>query len=529
MPTIILHFPAGRYHATPWGHHVNEGMIEWPPSPWRLLRALLATGYSKLGWPGDGLPSLARTLIEKLADCLPCYYLPKAIGAHSRHYMPLTVLDKGREKTTMVFDTWAKVEGDLAVTWDVCLSDEETVLLAELASKMSYLGRSESWVDARLTTPGEPLPKGERCWSEAEGQPAGPGWEQVSLIAPMVAKEYARWRDSAVDRSTEALPQPATGKKPTAKMQKDFDKAVAPYPQDLVACLQVQTSWLQSHGWSQPPGSRRVFYWRKANALEVGPPKTRRTVDSSPVEAMLLSMATATGNKQALPSVVRTLPQGELLHKALLSAVPSHSKVLTGCDETKTPLKGRHEHAHILPLDLDNDGHLDHILIWAPMGLDGTAQQAVRAIRKTFAKGVDSLRVALAASGTLDELRTLPGQYGDSLRMILGATAGSTKWVSHTPFVPPRHLKKHGKNDLGGQITAELASRGLSAPLTVEVMDPRSPDFLRQRHFVRVRRQGQTPPMDCGFSVVLHFEKPLSGPISLGYASHYGLGLFAAQ
>lgn len=529
MPTIILYFPAGRYHATPWGHHVNEGMIEWPPSPWRMLRALLATGYSKLGWTGDDLPSLARTLIGKLADCLPCYYLPKAIGAHSRHYMPLTVLDKGREKTTMVFDTWAKVEGDLAVVWDVCLHDEETLLLAELVSKMSYLGRSESWIEGRLAAPGEPLPKGDKCWPEVEGQPTGTGWEQVSLIAPMAANDYTCWRGNAVAMAIESLPKPATGMKPTAKMQKDYAKAVAPYPPDIVACLQVQTSWLQGHGWSQPPGSRHVFYWRKTNALEVGPPKTRSSLNLPPVQAMLLSMSTATGNEHALPSVIRTLPQGELLHKAVVSTVTSHSESLTGCDEMGTPLKGQHEHAHILPLDLDNDGHLDHILIWAPMGLDSTSQKAVRAIRKTFAKGVNSLRVALAASGTLDELRTLPGQYGDSLRMVLGTPAGSTNWISLTPFVPPRHLKRNGRNALGGQIAAELASRGLPAPLTVEVMDPRSPDYLRHRHFVRVRRQGHTPPMDCGFSVALRFEKPLSGPISLGYASHFGLGLFAAK
>jgi len=32
MPvTIKLNFPAGRYHATPWGRHVNEGVAEWPP------------------------------------------------------------------------------------------------------------------------------------------------------------------------------------------------------------------------------------------------------------------------------------------------------------------------------------------------------------------------------------------------------------------------------------------------------------------------------------------------------------------
>ena len=41
MPTtLVLTFPWGRYHANPWGRHVNEGAVELPPSPWRLLRAV---------------------------------------------------------------------------------------------------------------------------------------------------------------------------------------------------------------------------------------------------------------------------------------------------------------------------------------------------------------------------------------------------------------------------------------------------------------------------------------------------------
>ena len=40
MPvSVALTFPGGQFHATPWGHHVNEALPEWPPSPWRLLRA----------------------------------------------------------------------------------------------------------------------------------------------------------------------------------------------------------------------------------------------------------------------------------------------------------------------------------------------------------------------------------------------------------------------------------------------------------------------------------------------------------
>lgn len=532
MPTLILHFPAGRYHATPWGNHVNEGLIEWPPSPWRLLRTLLATGYSKLDWQRDVPPPVACRLIEKLADSLPCYLLPKAIGTHSRHYMPLASLDKGRgvEKTTLVFDTWARLNGDLAVTWDVLLDHDETELLAELSRKMSYLGRSESWVEAHLARPNEPFPKGEKCWPEENSHPPEPGWEQVSLIAPISVNKYNDWRKVAVTEAIKALPELLPGKKLTSKKQKDMlDKAIAPYPPDLLACLQAQTSWLQSCGWSQPPGSRRVFYWRRNSALEVGSPEIRRRIEAEPVEAMLLSLATATSNQHALPPVVRTLPQGELLHKALVSVVNGHSRVLSGCDEFKKPLRGQHEHAYILPLDLDKDGHLDHILIWAAMGLDSVAQQAVRAIRKTYSKGTDSLRVALAASGSLDDLRKMQGKYGDALRGVIGRGGGSTEWISHTPFVPPRYLKKSGNNTLEGQIVAELASRGFPAPLTIEIINPRTSEILSHRHFVRIRRQGQVPPMDCGFTVKLSFEKPLVGPLSLGYASHYGLGLFAAK
>jgi len=43
MLIIELAFLNGRFHATPWGRHVNEGAPEWPPSPYRLVRALYDT------------------------------------------------------------------------------------------------------------------------------------------------------------------------------------------------------------------------------------------------------------------------------------------------------------------------------------------------------------------------------------------------------------------------------------------------------------------------------------------------------
>ena len=142
MATLLLRFPGGRYHATPWGHHVNEGLVEWPPSPWRLLRALIACGYATQGW--GQVPPAGKRLIESLAGTLPRYRLPPASVSHTRHFMPIGVLAKGREKTTLVFDTWADVgKGTLAVRWDCSLDEEARSLFAVLAAHLGYLGRSE--------------------------------------------------------------------------------------------------------------------------------------------------------------------------------------------------------------------------------------------------------------------------------------------------------------------------------------------------------------------------------------------------
>ncbi|MFZ2345189.1 MAG: type I-U CRISPR-associated protein Csb2, partial [Candidatus Microthrix parvicella] len=44
---VQVSFPLGRYHATPWDRHVNEGAVEWPPSPWRMVRALIAVWHDR--------------------------------------------------------------------------------------------------------------------------------------------------------------------------------------------------------------------------------------------------------------------------------------------------------------------------------------------------------------------------------------------------------------------------------------------------------------------------------------------------
>lgn len=519
MPTVKLRFPGGRYHATPWGHHVNEGLIEWPPSPWRLLRAFVATGFSKLHW--NEMPPVVRRLIDKLATVLPLYRLPPASAAHSRHYMP--VVEGKVQKTTLVFDTWANVGDDeLLIHWPCELDSEESELLGQLVSALGYLGRSESWVEAQLADKVHAEWNAEPC---QEGEHRGPGWEQVSLMAAISPEEYDAWRAQHVP---ETPPAPATkgrGKKQTKQAKE------SPYPPDLIACLTKDTAWWKGHGWSQPPGSQRVLYWRRSDALQVGVPTATRSPSAHAVKMMLLAITTASGNRSALPPVTRTLPQAELFHRAIIGRLGNGCHVncpeLTGKDKFDRPLQDHHEHAHTIPVDLDGDGRLDHIIIYAKRGLCDVAQRAIRTLRRTWTKGgAGDLQLAVVGSGDLDMLRRLPSPLNRELDGILGPRERAYVWESVTPFVPPRFLKTRGKNSLAGQVNAELASRRLPEAKAVDV----DPELTRAlRHYVRRRTRGGTsPPTDVGFGLRLTFSEPIAGPLLLGYASHYGLGMFRA-
>lgn len=519
MPTVRFRFPGGRYHATPWGHHVNEGLIEWPPSPWRLLRAFIACGFSCLGW-GEVSP-IGKRLIDKLASVLPSYHLPVASAAHSRHFMPY--IEGKSQKTTLVFDTWANVaDGELLIHWPCQVDAEEMDVFDKLASALGYLGRSESWVEAQLTEDAHVEWNAVPCQANER---RGPGWEQVSLMAAVSSADYEQWRSGHTEQVLSAFQD----QKQTLAIKKRQAQSIEPYPPNLLSCLTKDTAWWKSHGWSQPPGSQRVLYWRCDQALQIGIPTASRSNPVHAVTTMLLAITTPTGNRSALPPVTRTLPQAELFHRAIVGRLGNGQRVscpeLTGKDDFNRPLQNHHEHAHTIPVDLDADGHLDHIIIYAAMGLGDAAQRAIRTLRRTWTKGCTSdLQVAVVGSGDLELLRQLPPQLSGQIEQLLGPPDGCLVWESATPFVPPRFLKARGKNDMLGQINAELTSRRLPEAASVSVCGVRTRTL---RHYIRRRNHGGVSPSSgMGYGLRLHFTEPVRGPLLLGYASHYGLGLF---
>jgi CRISPR-associated protein Csb2 len=57
-------------------------------------------------------------------------------------------------------------------------------------------------------------------------------------------------------------------------------------------------------------------------------------------------------------------------------------------------------------------------------------------------------------------------------------------------------------------------------------------ELIRRRlpQSLRRRRPGKPqPPHDSAFGLRITFPSPVIGPLTLGYASHYGLGVFEAE
>jgi CRISPR-associated protein Csb2 len=550
MLRLAIRFPAGHYHATPWGRHVNEGDVEWPPSPWRIYRALLATGFTKLGW--SEVPPDARTLIEKLTAATPTIHLPPASLGHTRHYMPIS---EGRTvTTTKIIDAFAAVGRDddavLGVAWPVELTDSEIAVADALVASLGYLGRAESWATAERV---EAFPRGLLACAAFESAP-GPGYERISLLAPVEPLAYALWRADAVAREMAAGDPKDTAKKTSARLA----KIAADYPEDVMAVLLTSIAKFEKSGWSQPPGTRWLAYWRDANALTTAPerqPRPARAEGPLPTTA-LLSLASDTVTAEVLPRLQDALWRAESIHGALVRLSDetggAASRCFTGKDDEGKPLSG-HRHAMVLPLSLGRRGRIDHILVHAAMGFDAAARAALGTIRRTWAKKVPDMFVTLVGLGA-------PGDFAKLVPHVSAARV----WTSVTPFVPPRFLKAKGRDSLEGQVQAELSSRGLPVAASVEVeleqgeycgaeafwglweqrrpsaivlggggaesgsggRDPGARLAQGWRHF-RIERsaQGKRPPIAAGFGLRVTFAEPVTGPIALGYAGHFGLGL----
>jgi CRISPR-associated protein Csb2 len=510
MLLVEFHAPAGRFHATPWGRHVNEGAVEWPPSPWRFLRALVATWHLKAR--AEVTEATVRALIDSLAIAPPFFHLPPATQSHTRHYMP--IIEGKTQKTTKVFDTFIHVGGPVRMAWNVSLAPEASRALALLCERLGYFGRAESLVEARLVADAADFQPNARPLPPEEPVPAD--CELVRVLCPVPAADYAAWRAQQVATNAAA---PAA--KPKSRGRKTQTDPAAP-PLDLFEALHADTGDLQRAGWALPPGSQFVDYIRPARCFDPAPARPRR------VSGTLPTVARFAVSSAVLPRLTRAVSVAERIHQSLVK-FSDQAPVFTGKAHGQ-PLQG-HQHAFIFCEANGPRDAITHVTVHAPMGFDDAPRHALEVLARSgvWGHGGHDLQLVLLGLGDAGTFADCP---------LFGP---AKVWRSLTPFVSTRHPKTHRdgrpKLDADGwwlgspmqDLRRLLTEAGRPLPTKLEPLDtiPVGSRRLRPLEFQTDRFHGEgRRGSQAGAAFKLTFAEHVTGPLALGYGAHFGLGLF---
>ena len=494
MLAIGFRFIAGRYHATPWGRHVNEAAVEWPPSPWRIVRALAATWHRKLdrGQQQD----LLESLLASLSSEPPVYRLIAGVHAHVRHYMPVR---KGRQdRNTLIFDAFLRVSrrDELVACWpDLELGRDETGLLDDLLGALSFLGRAESWVEARRIDSWHGTPDCVPGSSAADPETGEPG-EVVPLFCPLPPGDYAVLRAGFLAAGQ--------GKK---------KKTAATLPEAWLAALDLQSSELRSAGWSQPPAARQVFYRRPAGCLAPVAPSVAPS--RPPAQAGVTTMRYILYGRP-LPRMEDAVRIGELARAACMRLADRQLGHIPPSLSGHGPgREGCHGHAFFLA-EADDNGRVRHLLLHVPNGLSPEEQAAMQGLARLYDGRGGEWEVFCEGAGCVTDFSP-----------VSALLAKARCWHSVTPYLRPWYAKK--RFGTAEQIRRECRLRGLPEPGDISLLPEVSLGGRPRRavHFRRFRKKrGLTQPDTRGALVRLLFPAPVQGPLALGFACHFGLGLF---
>jgi CRISPR-associated protein Csb2 len=533
LVVIEQRFPLGRFHATRWKQNFFEDPHgEWPPSPWRFLRALAARWAQLRRERGDEDDKPRDALLNALAARLPAFQLPEATwrGTPLRQYVP-TKVDWIKNPAfrqpgkTLVPDAYRVISPEDAVywKWDFPEPFAYRKLLTELLKRMLYFGRAETACLFRLLDDDEAAGIEENCVLLAES-----GSEAK---APVLV--------------------------PKLDGPLNLDALLAATDDKLIASRSV------------PPGSE----WRYA-AVPLVPtgaaPKKREA--RFPEDLHVIQFAVG---GRVFPPVNRWVKVTERFRGAALKALafrlgggdyarlsPEHRKAmerLSGKDADGKPLEGN-QHAYFL-LWPDEHGLPMRLICYRPKPFKAFTSEEIQALLtasesdifwkvrgsdkddkdekeedeksarrdKRFDRNADKKRLSEWT------LRLIPLPFSTPAPAEFGAE--SAVWESATPFVAPGNRKRFRENGRlrPGETSVALLVKllkksGFPEPLGIEPMDTVSEErfvavhLTRQERFqARTARESGVKP---GERFRLTFPQPVSGPLCLGHSAHFGLGLF---
>lgn len=496
-------FPLGRFHATPWRvNPYDDPHGEWPPSPWRLVRAVTARWYQwarEMGKDPERPEDIAdlERLQAALCNSMYSFHLPPSArrGVSLRQYQPTTFGWNPAEKkkpgtrsygTSLVQDNYWCVPPDEPLWWfiesDAWTDDDAVAALRACVERLTWFGRAETLTRVHVASTADRIPEPNCELRDARTAGAVPA---LVPLPDATREDIERTTDDGKAKQRSVPPGAICRYADRPPRPPVHERRRPPVHQESLHLVQLAI------GWNVAPQSRAVA--RLTSRFR------------GAVICELLRLKTGdlrTTWSRASRDVRESIAQ------------------MAGKHADRTPLSG---HRHTEFFAWCEDDAPTRLMVWrGSAAFDADEQEAIlRAASRDVswaAPGMDAdeWKVRLIP---LD--RSVPPPPGFDQR-------ASLVWESVTPYVPPRHHLRGGKErkreSLDEQIRRELQQRGISEDITYEPIGrpcwvsvhlPRR--LASQRAFIGDR---------LGQRVRLTFPEPISGPLRLGHSSSFGLGLF---
>lgn len=277
----------------------------------------------------------------------------------------------------------------------VSLDQAAKQALALLLSRLGYLGRAESLVEARLV---ESVSEAD-CFAPAEDDPVDEDrFELTRLLAPVPPSQLGAWCETALARQRDiALSEKhakaaAKGKAAPARLSAKEQRAIeAMIPTSMLQALQADTNELRQQAWSRPPSTRWVTYARPRQLVSTAPAAPPRPLASTLPKVARFAVASKVPRR-----LTEALYVAERMRKALMSKSDA-APVFSGRGDDNQPNR-RHEHAYILAEANGRGDEITHLTVYARMGFDPVARRALDTVRRIWG-GAALLDVVLLGVG----------------------------------------------------------------------------------------------------------------------------------
>jgi len=563
MLSLRLTFPWGRYYAHPWG--LNPARLreaEWPPSPWRLLRALAAGWFRANG--GQVPTPEVLALLDGLGRELPEVAIGPASFSQTVHWQPnFGAADKddnaaGAYKRTRHENHFVAIGNPVFFCWkNLTLDKQQCSLLGDILPHVSYFGRAESLCNL------EP--------ADVDDLP-GDGWCRPCLNNGNPIRRIAENCRDVFCPDPQEFRAADLWSRRASRNELDPNNAPPHLVEDLLAHQPL------------PDGGRWVSYempvgWPGRWVVRVAKSARRKT---PPYPAPRVARYLRFSLQCRIPVPLKfTVPLAEQFRKGALALYErananGSSFALSGHNRPED-VEGEHQHAFYLPLGADPlplvpfgssfpDQHafylplgadrarldfLNELHVWCPYGFTQIEVEALmRVHRLDWGRGKHPVKPVLMAIGN-----TVPHDCQISIGQI-----SSRIWRSRTPFVPPRYFYRgnlHGaklkaKDAPEQQLALCLRQAGIDTTGEIRRLTPngqaqRSIPPASAWDIVRAPEGEEGSPTEgvvtavhipsasaktgktrrIGLFFELRFDAAVAFPMpALGHSCHYGLGLF---